>query len=150
MFELVLILGLTIGLATFLFQILTRFATWAVAGSVESRMRAAESIVNEERIPPFWIRSYQAKRDELIKQGAGPEVLADLGRKAQSDCIKRIDDLLHFFENDRIVDSYESRIVLQKALQQAKKNWQAASWEFFLARALPGKAPDQRNSAAQS
>jgi len=132
MFELVLLLGFTIGLATFLFQVLTRFATQAVAGSVEFRMRAAEIIVNEEKIPPQWIRPHQVKQAELVAKGADPAALASLGRKAQTDCIQKINDLQHFFENDPIVDSHESRVVLLKALQKARETWENSSWEFFL------------------
>ena len=125
----VLLLGLAIGLATFLFMLIARYATRLIAGAVEGRMRAAETIVNAGRIPEAWIAPYQKKRNTLQ---ADPDALAQLGRQARADCLKKLDDLLHFFENDRITDSMESRLVLQKALQQARSSWQKASGEFFL------------------
>jgi hypothetical protein len=128
----ILILGIAIGLSTFLFMILARYATRSIAGVVELRMRAAECIVNDERIPPDWLAAYKARRDGFIAKGAGPEELEKLGLKAQKDCLKKINDLLRYYEDDRTVDSTESRMVLLNALQKQKKIWEDAGWEYFL------------------
>jgi len=148
MTEIVLILGLAIGVTTFLFQLIARYATQIIARSVESRMRDTEVIVNEESIPHAWIASYHARQAALIAKNAGLDELAKLGQKTQSECIKKIDDLLHFYENNPIADSEESRIVLRKALQKTKAAWQNASWEYFLQTTHHGSG--RENAAIQS
>lgn len=146
MLLIILLLGLAVGLTTFFFMLIARYASRVIAVAVEARMRAAETITNEERIPEAWIASYLAKRDELVARGAEPGRMADLGRKAQADCLKKLADLTRFFENDPIVDSTESRLVLHKALQKAKKTWQDAGWEYFLGQHPVGAEPAKRIS----
>ena len=99
---------------------------------VEANVRAAESIVNDERVPAAWTAPY-CQRIETLRQVVGSEdEMERAARRGHQDCLRRLDRLVQFFEKSNLVDSAESRHVLLKGLQRQRERWVAGGWQSVI------------------
>ena len=124
------------GTALFLYltMMLVRWMTVRFSQGVEANVRAAESIVNDERVPEAWAAPYR-KQIDTLRQAVGSEAeIEQAGRRGHKDCLRQLDRLVQYFEKSNLVDSTESRHVLLTGLQRQRERWVAGGWQYVIER----------------
>ena len=123
-----------VGLFIYFMIALVRRLAVRYSQGVEANVRAAESIVNDERVPDAWTAPYR-QQIETLRQAVGSEAeIEEAARRGHQDCLRRLDRLAHFFEKSDLVDSAESRHVLLKGLQRQRERWVAGGWQYVIER----------------
>ncbi len=123
-----------VGLFLYLMMRLARRLALRFSQGVEANIRAAESIVNDERVPDAWIAPY-CQRIETLRRAVGSEAeIERAGQRGHKDCLRQLDQLVRFFEKTNLVDSAESRHVLLKGLQRQRERWVTGGWQFVIER----------------
>ena len=121
-----------VGLFVYLMIKLVRRLAIRFSQGVEANVRAAETIVNDERVPEAWAAPYR-QRIETLRLNFGTEAeIERTGRRGHKDCLHRLDQLTQYFEKSDLVDSAESRHVLLKGLQRQRARWVAGGWQFVI------------------
>ena len=123
-----------IGLFVYLMITLVRRLTIRFSQGVEANVRAAEAIVNDERVPEAWAAPYRQQIETLRRTVGAEAEIERAGRRGHKDCLRRLDQLAHYFEKSGLVDSAESRHVLLKGLQRQRARWVAGGWQYVLER----------------
>ncbi len=125
---------LGIGLFLYLTMMLVRWMTVRFSQGVEANVRAAESIVNDERVPEAWTAPYR-QQIETLRRSVGSEAeIERAGRRGHKDCLRQLDRLVQYFEKSSLVDSTESRHVLLTGLQRQRARWVAGGWQYVIER----------------
>ncbi len=125
---------LGIGLFLYLTMMLVRWMTVRFSQGVEANVRAAESIVNDERVPEAWTAPYR-QQIEALRRSVGSEAeIERAGRRGHKDCLRQLDRLVQYFEKSSLVDSTESRHVLLSGLQRQRARWVAGGWQYVIER----------------
>lgn len=123
-----------VGLFVYLMIKLVRRLAIRFSQGVEANVRAAESIVNDERVPEAWAAPYRQQIENLRRNVGTEAEIERAGRRGHKDCLHRLDQLAHYFEKSNLVDSAESRHVLLKGLQRQRARWVAGGWQYVLKR----------------
>lgn len=118
MLEVFLALLLLIAATIFLTQLIFRVGTKKLIEQLEARMRACELIANQKTIPDDWLRPY--------RQRAGDPAAA------KKQCMRRLNDLIRFYEHTNLVDSAETRRVLLASLREQRLRWETLDWAAIL------------------
>lgn len=122
------------GLFLYLTMMLVRWMTVRFSQGVEANVRAAESIVNDERVPEAWTAPYR-QQIETLRRSVGSEAeIERAGRRGYKDCLRQLDRLVQYFEKSNLVDSTESRHVLLTGLQRQRERWVSGGWKYLLER----------------
>ena len=121
-----------VGLFVYLMIKLVRRLAVRFSQGVEANVRAAESIVNDERVPEAWAAPYRQQIETLRRTVGSEAEIERAGRRGHKDCLHRLDQLAHYFEKSNLVDSAESRHVLLKGLQRQRARWVAGGWQYVL------------------
>ncbi|MCY4082759.1 MAG: hypothetical protein OXF54_21135 [Caldilineaceae bacterium] len=122
------------GLFLYLTMMFVRWMTVRFSQGVEANVRAAESIVNDERVPEAWTAPYR-QQIETLRRSVGSEAeIERAGRRGHKDCLRQLDRLVQYFEKSNLVDSTESRHVLLTGLQRQRERWVAGGWQYVLER----------------
>jgi hypothetical protein len=129
MLEAMAVLALLVGVVIFLMQIMIRWGTTRLTQEVETRMRAAESIVNHNRLPEAWLRRDRERIAAIRRSGKDQEEIDRVGRKAVASSLRQIDGLIKFFETSPVLDSAESRETLLSSLREKRTLWAAERWQ---------------------
>ena len=125
-----------VGVGLFIYFMITLVRQLVIRYSkgVEANVRAAESIVNDERVPAAWTAPY-LKRIETLRRTVGSEAeIEQAARRGHQDCLRRLDRLVQYFEKSNLVDSAESRHVLLTGLQRQRERWVAGGWQSVIER----------------
>ena len=125
-----------VGVGLFIYFMITLVRQLVIRYSqgVEAKVRAAESIVNDERVPAAWTAPHR-QRIEALRQVVGSEdEIERAARRGHQDCLRRLDRLVQFFEKSDLVDSAESRHVLLTGLQRQRERWVAGGWQSVIER----------------
>jgi hypothetical protein len=118
MLEVFLALALLIAATIFLTQLIFRVGTKKLITQLESRMRACEQIANQKAIPDDWLRPLQGRAGDPAT--------------AKKQCLRRLDDLIRFYEHTNLVDSAETRRVLLASLREQRARWETLDWAALL------------------
>jgi len=117
MLEIFLALLLLIAATSFLTQLIFRLGAKKLMEQLEARMRACELIANQEMIPDDWLRPYRRRPGD-------PAAAA----RAKRQCLRKLNDLIRFYEHTNLVDSAETRRVLLASLRQQRTRWETLDW----------------------
>ncbi len=123
-----------VGLFVYLMITLVRRLTVRFSQGVEANVRAAEAIVNDERVPEAWAAPYRRQIEKLRRTVGSEAEIERAGRRGHKDCLHRLDQLAQYFEKSDLVDSAESRHVLLKGLQRQRAIWVAGGWQYVIER----------------
>ncbi len=123
-----------VGLFVYLMITLVRRLTVRFSQGVEANVRAAEAIVNDERVPDAWAAPYRRQIEKLRRTVGSEAEIERAGRRGHKDCLHRLDQLAQYFEKSDLVDSAESRHVLLKGLQRQRAIWVAGGWQYVIER----------------
>jgi hypothetical protein len=121
--------GLTIALLRFSLYWLQKQA----ARQFEDRFREADEIIQWGRVPESWVSTYRQRIDHMRRTGQSEQAIQRLGRRAQKQCLRRLDSLVKFLENGRFYESLETRELMVDTLYAVHDRWTASSWETLLA-----------------
>jgi len=121
MLEVFLALLLLIAATIFLTQLIFRLGTKKLINQLEARMRACEQIANQKTIPDDWLHPYRQRADDPAT--------------AKKQCIRRLNELIRFYEHTNLVDSAETRRVLLASLREQRARWETLDWAAMLAAA---------------
>lgn len=133
MLEVFLALALLIAVTILLTQLIFRRGAGKLMGQLEARVRAGEQIVNMKTIPEDWLRPYQERAVALCRSGGNTAALTKAGVQAKKRCMRRLDELIHFYEYTSLVDSGETRQVLLTSLREQRARWETLDWVGLLA-----------------
>ena len=123
-----------VGLFVYLMITLVRRLTVRFSQGVEANVRAAEAIVNDERVPDAWAAPHR-QQIETLRRSVGSEAeIERAGRRGLKDCLRQLDRLVQFFEKSNLLDSAESRHVLLTGLQRQRERWVAGGWQYVIER----------------
>ena len=134
MFEVLVLLALATGVAFFVLRLITRWAAFSITRQVESKLRAADCIVNERQVPEPWIRPYRQRIDAMRCKGGGSDAIEQLGRRAHQHRLRQIDGLIRFFQRQSFFDSPETRDTMLHLLQETRDQWVTEGWQILLGR----------------
>lgn len=123
-----------VGLFVYLMITLVRRLTVRFSQGVEANVRAAEAIVNDERVPDAWAAPYRQQIEKLRRTVGSEAEIERAGRRGHKDCLHRLDQLAQYFEKSDLVDSAESRHVLLTGLQRQRERWVAGGWQYVIER----------------
>lgn len=126
MLEVFLALLLLIAATIFLTQLIFRLGAKKLMEQLEARMRACELIANQAMIPDDWLRPYRGRPGDPTEAA-----------RAKRQCLRKLNDLIRFYEHTNLVDSAETRRVLLASLRQQHARWETLDWSTILA-AAPG------------
>jgi hypothetical protein len=118
MLEVFLALLLLIAATIFLTQLIFRLGTRKLIAQLEARMRACEQIANQKAIPDDWLRPFQAHNGDPAK--------------AKKQCMRKLNELIRFYEHTNLVDSAETRRVLLALLREQRTRWETLDWADLL------------------
>ena len=123
-----------VGVGLFIYFMITLVRQLVIRYSqgVEANVRAAESIVNDERVPDAWAAPYRQQIETLRRTVGSEAEIEEAARRGHQDCLRRLDRLVQFFEKSNLVDSAESRHVLLKGLQRQRERWVAGGWQSVI------------------
>lgn len=122
------------GLFLYLMMMLVRRLTVRFSQGVEANVRAAESIVNDERVPEAWAAPYRQQIESLRRAVGSEAEIERAGRRGHQDCLRQLDRLVQYFEKSNLVDSAESRHVLLTGLQRQRERWVSGGWQYVIER----------------
>lgn len=116
-----------IGVAYFAFWLLNRSA----GAALTNQFRDAEFIVNQHHAPPAWTRPRRGfvwlmqSAPGLLKRGRHrPDAAADdASSPEKTRILKRMDELIRFFEESPFFEEEETRTLLLKELEAERTAW---------------------------
>ncbi len=123
-----------VGLFVYLTITLVRRLVIRFSQGVEANVRAAESIVNDERVPEAWAAPYRQQIETLRRTVGSEAEIERAGRRGHKDCLRQLDRLVQYFEKSNLVDSTESRHVLLTGLQRQRARWVSGGWQYVIER----------------
>lgn len=132
MFELILWLLPPFILVLLVIKWLTGWATRTVTQDIETKIRAAETLVNAHRLPDEWLVPYRIRLRKLQTNGAAENQITQVLESARKDCLQRISSLVHFFKQGAFADSPATRDVLVSALQAEYRRLESQDWQAIL------------------
>ena len=132
--------GVVLGLVTFGMYAVMRWGVGIATQELVSRLRAGESIVNDERVPEAWVAPYRTRIAAMRKAGKSQDDIDRVGLKALDYCLRQIDDLIRFYEKANVVDTADTRDVLLEALRDARERWRKQGWRVML---TPHEQPER-------
>lgn len=133
MLWMILGLGLLMGLTIFLMYVAVRWASAQVTGDLARNLHAGETVVNQQSVPADWSRPHQRRLRKLEAAGAGPADLNAAAEDARAHVLRKLDDLIRFYEKTNVVDSPETRRFLLAALREQHTRWQTLEWRKLFA-----------------
>ena len=140
--QLLLWFALAIGVTLFVVRLAAQWAMYWSARLIESRFQAAENIANEERVPPGWLRSFQRRRDRILRARGSEVQVQGAVERARRRCLRRLDGLIRFFEHSAFVDTPSTRHQLLRTLRAQRERWQGEEWPALLGLEQQGAGED--------
>ena len=107
-----------------------------------ANLKAGETIVEENRLPDAWIRPYRKKIDGMRRAGKKQQDIDKVGRQAQKDWFKKMDDLIVFFQKTNLTDSPDTKEQLLSTLSERRQQWAGMGWEVLLENRASVESPD--------
>lgn len=132
MFELILWLLPPFILVLLVIKWLTGWAARTAARDIETKIRAAEMLVNAHRLPDEWLTPYRIKLRKLQTNGAAENQITRVLESARKDCLQRISRLVDFFKQGAFADSPATRDTLVSALQAEYRRLENQDWQAIL------------------
>jgi len=130
---LVLYAVLTIGIVAFLFRLSLRFASYLTKRMVESRFRAAEVLLKENKLPDGWMRR------AVGAEGVPGTLSASEEERARRMLLKLLDGLTRYFETSPLFDTRETRELMVSKLDRVYDDWKERPVREILQRPHPSE-----------
>lgn len=140
----VLLLAAVFGFAMFLMGQAVRWTGERFRRDVVTRVRAAETIIEQRHLPDDWLAPYRAKIEALRSAGKSEEDVARVGHNAQAQCLRKIDELMRFFRQVNVTDTPDTRRTILAALQTRRDQWSATPWQELFAPPPPPEEDTQQ------
>ena len=132
MFGMLVLLTLALALAMVVVGLLGRWALNSVQGNIARNLRAAETIVNDQRIPEDWLAPYRRRVAKARRHASSDAGLSKVGLEIQQECLRRLDKLAEVFKEGSFVDGDDARDLLMAQLRAARRRWAGAPWGYFI------------------
>jgi hypothetical protein len=133
MLQVILGLALVVGIVAVGMQLAVRWAGKQLTGDLVARLRAGETVVNDEQLPESWLAPYRARITGLRSSGKGESEIAAVGLAAHKHCLSELDKLIRFYEKTNLADSPDTKENLLLAMREQRARWAASSWQALLA-----------------
>ena len=101
----VLIIIVAVFVFTVVMQLGMRWVGKLIGADVETRLRSAQTIVEDHTVPESWIHNYRRRIDTMRSQGKSQKAIDKVGKKALAHCLKQVDDVMFFFTRVNVADS---------------------------------------------
>ena len=92
------------------------------------RMREAEAIVNQGRVPAVWVTEAREIADRSLGDVAFQQ------QSARKCLLRKIDRLREYFRHSPVCQDDDTRAVLLEQLAQARREWEVKDWQELLDR----------------
>jgi hypothetical protein len=147
-----LILALVLGVVVFLLTYTLNRIAGQVTRHFNARFRAADEIINQDRVPEDWIKEHHRKIQQAESKGRGEAEIERLGRRAKNDVIKRIKRLRKFLDSGNYYDSLKTKEMVLETLYEQEQRWSEDHWQDLLAMPLSSSATGgkEQDNAANS
>jgi hypothetical protein len=143
MFEIILLVLIPFVLALFMIKWFTDWGARTVTRDFEAKIRAAESLINEHRVPDEWLDPYRDRLTALQTRNASLQQQERLIASARKACLERTTQLIKVFERGAFVGSQRTSHELVSALQVQRKRLENEDWHTLLLPKETFNAPDQ-------
>ena len=133
MLQILLILIALIAVVLLVIKLATRWSASMVSRIIDSRHRAAEVIINDERVPDIWLQPFRNRIDKARRSGGRSDVIEKISRSGQRYCLRRINSLINFFQKGGgFVSDPVIRETLLKSLGKQKDRWTSQEWKVLM------------------
>ncbi|MBX3000210.1 MAG: hypothetical protein KF893_16930 [Caldilineaceae bacterium] len=143
MLEVILLVLIPFLLALLMIKWFTDWGSRTVTRDFEAKIRAAESLINEHRVPDEWLDPYRERLAALQTRNASLQQQERLIASARKECLQRINQLIKVFERGAFVGSQRTSNELVAALQAQRRRLENEDWHFLLLSKETFKAPDR-------
>jgi hypothetical protein len=144
LFIFVVIFGAAVTLAL---VVATRWASLLFTRDLTSYLSAGESVVNYQRIPDAWLRSYRTRVSTMRAAGEDEHTVEAVGLAAQKHCLAEFDRLINFFERNNLTDGDETRDEVIATLHAQRERWERASWQELFVPDPPRPSSDAQEGS---
>ena len=143
MLEIILLMLIPFVLALLMIKWFTDWGARTVTRDFEAKIRAAESLINEQRVPDEWLDPYRDRLTALQRRNASQQQQEQLIASARKTCLQRITQLIEVFKRGAFVGNQRTSDELVTALQAQRKRLENEDWHTLLLSRDALKAPDQ-------
>jgi len=125
----------------FLFKFAGILTTRLSEKFVTTRFKAAESLLEEEKLPQAWL--IRIRRTAFRGRWARlkPRTLAEMEEDAKEIALQLLEGLTKYFEKCPFLDTPETRLLLIDRLTALAENWRAKDWRDIVQLYAPQAAP---------
>jgi len=106
---------------------------------VNEKHRAAETIVNTEKVPKLWSDKLEKKISSVSKYSGRSKKVLRMKKRAKTVILKKMDRLIDYFKDSPLVQDKETRKILLDKLLGARRLWEEKDWEEIII------SPEQRD-----
>jgi len=133
MIEIILFISVVAGVVIALMKLAAGWGGEMIRRDIVARLQAGETIVNWGKMPDEWIEPHRRRVAALREAGESQDTIDRAGQAAQASCLRKIDDLLLFFNKTNLADGPDTKEFLLQALRERRARVAAQSWEILLA-----------------
>lgn len=140
-----LLLGISIWLVFTILTIilLIRWNVDKFGSRVAANHRAAEAIINHDRVPAAWLQPFHDQLSETSNQATPSRLKETVGQQILDHCVEKLDTLIRYFEKCRFAADEEARSILLESLTSRKSEWMNGGSQLMLALASNQKGTEQ-------
>ncbi len=102
--------------------------------------QAADTVVNEGRVPEWWIERDRRRLENARRNGASAENVEKLGERAHKHAMKEFSRLERYLRKTTLVEDEESRALILESMEKRRSEWEVAGWREILQGAPSGSA----------
>ena len=129
-----LLLGISLWLVFTILTIII-FIRWNVdkfGSHIEANHRAAEAIVNHDRVPAAWLQPFNDQLSETSDQETPSRLKETVGQQILDHCVEKLDALIRYFEKSRFAADDDARSILLESLTIRKSEWMNGGSQLML------------------
>lgn len=99
--------------------------------NVERNIQTATYLVHEKQVPETWRQPFCEKIQSLCQAGGTQVEIDQVRQKAHKHCLRRLDDLIRFFQQSELVKRGQFQTNFLDELRALREHWDAQGWQIF-------------------
>lgn len=99
---------------------------------VNEKHRAAEAIVNTEKVPKLWSDELEKRISSVDEYSGQSKKILRMKKQAKAVVLKKMNHLIDHFKGSPLIQDKETRKTLLDKLLRARKLWEEKNWEEII------------------